>query len=175
MAILANCSPASMPMLSRNCSAITSPAFFFSNSPMQTIGMRPASSAARIFFDTLSFVSPKYLRRGCGPRSHANRPMPESSDPKSLRCRLLLLPSAGSERQSVSWSRGWRRQLFRAQKRWTDHDLAVYRRFDQWHESFEEDRSRGCVLMHLPIRYKQRRVNPHQTLTTGQTESRMSP
>jgi hypothetical protein len=29
--------------------------------------------------------------------------------------------------------------------------------------------------MHLPISYKQRRVNPHQTLTTGQTESRMSP
>ena len=37
-------------------------------------------------------------------------------------------------------------RCFEAQKRWTDHDLAVYRRFDQWPESFEEDRSRGCVL-----------------------------
>src|SRR6266700_1507634 len=72
--ILANCSSDSAAMAHRNCSISAFPAFFFSRSPTQTIGVSPASMAATVFSNTLSLVSPKYLRRSLCPTITCEQP-----------------------------------------------------------------------------------------------------
>src|SRR5216684_7525895 len=86
--IPANCSSESAPMAYRNCSTSTASAFFFSRSPTQMIGVSPASSAATVFFSTLSSVSPKYLRRSLCPTITYEQPealiiRPETSPVKA--------------------------------------------------------------------------------------------
>src|SRR6266850_1058359 len=83
-----NCPSESAPMAHRNCSASTASAFFFSSSPTQMIGASPASSAATVFFSTLSSVSPKYLRRSLCPTITCEQPQvriigPETSPVKA--------------------------------------------------------------------------------------------
>src|ERR1700688_4265146 len=61
-------------MACRNCSVSTASASFFLRSPTQMIGVSPASIAATVFFNTLSLVSPKYLRRSLCPTITCEQP-----------------------------------------------------------------------------------------------------
>ena len=137
---------------------------FVSNYDLSKLpGREHAHAAAKLFRDHVSRVLLFEF-------SYANTPTHGSSGRRLHRCRLLLPASADSERQSVFRFRAWRLLPLR------DAGTADRSR----HRSVPTNRLMGGKFRRRMrsrrrlLCYKQWRDYVHQTLTTGQTESRMS-
>src|SRR6266481_2861563 len=127
-----NCSSDSAAMAYRNCSISAFPAFFFSRSPTQTIGVSPASMA----------VSDDHVRT-------AQRPDHRAGDftgkgtlrrPTKILCANLYPGFARSPNRGLQVKEGG-----------ADYDVAILRALDKRPKTLEERRGAGGVLVHLPV------------------------